>query len=117
MNTFSEELSKRIIDKCKDQYFIKEVIKVKRVDKILDSYLHNNEIDFLNIDVEGLDCEVLKSNNWSKYRPKRFLVEILDSSLYDLNNHPIVKFMKKKNYSVYANQMSTIFFMIKNKMK
>ena len=113
LNTFSEELSNGIIDKCKNQYFIKEVIKVKvkRLDKILDSYLHNNEIDFLNIDVEGLDYDVLKSNNWNKYRPKCVLVEILDSSLHNLNNHPIVNFMKQKDYCIYAKQMNTVFFM------
>lgn len=116
LNTFSEELSNGIIDKFKNQYFIKKVIKVKvkRLDKILDSYLQNNEIDFLNIDVEGLDYDVLKSNNWSKYRPKCVLVEILDSSLHDLNNHPIVKFMKQKEYYIYAKQVNTIFFMNKN---
>ena len=112
LNSFSEELSKER-DKFKDQYFIKEVIKVKvkRLDTILDTHLLNNEIDFLNIDVEGLDYDVLKSNNWHKYRPRFVLVEIINSSLHDLDNHPIVKYMKEKNYSMYAKQVYTIFFL------
>ena len=55
--------------------------------KILDIYLNNNnDIDFLNIDAEGSDLDVLKSNDWSKYRPKFVLVEILNSSIYNLEN-------------------------------
>ena len=81
------------------------------LDTILDTHLLNNEIDFLNIDVEGLDYDVLKSNNWHKYRPRFVLVEIINSSLHDLDNHPIVKYMKEKNYSMYAKQVYTIFFL------
>ena len=68
------------------------------------------KIDFLNIDVEGFDYDVLKSNNWYKYRPRFVLVEILDSSLDDLGSHSIVKFMKDKDYSIFAKQANTIFF-------
>lgn len=112
LNTFSEELSNEYADKFKNQYFIKEVIKVKvkRLDKILDTHLNNNKIDILNIDVEGFDYDVLKSNNWYKYRPRFVLVEILDSSLDDLGSHSIVKFMKDKDYSIFAKQANTIFF-------
>ena len=112
LNTFSEKLSNEITNKFKNQYFIKKVIKVKvnRLDKILDKYLHNNKIDLLNIDVEGLDYDVLKSNNWYKYRPKFVLVEILDSSIHELDNHSIVKFMRIKDYFIYAKQANTIFF-------
>ena len=115
LNTFSEKLSKER-NNLNNQYFIKDTIKVKvkRLDKILDIHLHNNEIDFLNIDVEGLDYDVLKSNNWNKYRPKCVLVEILDSSLHDLNNHSIVKFMKENDYHIYAKQVNTVFFMNSN---
>jgi hypothetical protein len=37
--------------------------------------LKSTQIDFMNIDVEGLDLEVLKSNNVNKYIPEYILVE------------------------------------------
>ena len=115
LNTFSEKFSKDI-ENLNNGYCLKKIIKVKvdRLEKILDIHLHDNEIDFLNIDVEGLDYDVLESNNWNKYRPRFVLVEILNNSEYDLNNHPIVKFMKEKNYSIYARLMNTIFFKVDN---
>ena len=47
------------------------------LEDILDNYLpKNQEINFLTIDVEGLDFDVLKSNNFEKYKPKMILIEI-----------------------------------------
>jgi hypothetical protein len=41
----------------------------------LDKYVPpGQEIDFLSVDVEGLDYDVLLSNNWQKYRPKVIVV-------------------------------------------
>ena len=111
LNSFSKELSETR-DKAQDSYFIKDIIKVevKPLDKILDIHLINNEIDFLNVDVEGLDLEVLKSNDWSKYRPKFVLVEILTSSLHDIHKDPIFQLMKEKNYIIFSKQVNTVFF-------
>ena len=47
-----------------------------KLSKILDDHVQNkNEIDFLTVDCEGHDLEVLRSNNWTKYRPRYVLVE------------------------------------------
>lgn len=111
LNSFSKELSEKR-QRAKDSYFIKDVIQVevKPLSKILDKHLHNNNIDFLNVDVEGLDLSVLKSNDWSKYRPKFVLVEILSSSLHNIDKDPIFKLMKEKNYIIYSKQVNTVFF-------
>ena len=111
LNSFSKELSNKI-DKEKNIYFIKQVVKiqVKRLDNILDSHLLKSKIDFLNVDVEGLDLDVLKSNDWFKYRPKFVLVEITGNSIHDLDKHPISKFMSQNNYIIFAKQVNTIFF-------
>tara|TARA_B100000787_G_scaffold69870_1_gene51392 strand:- start:2393 stop:3142 length:750 start_codon:yes stop_codon:yes gene_type:complete len=111
LNSFSKELSETR-DKAKDSYFIKDIIKVevKPLNKILDTHLINNDIDFLNVDVEGLDLDVLKSNDWSKYRPKFVLVEILSSSLHNIDKDPIFQLMKEKSYIIFSKQVNTVFF-------
>jgi hypothetical protein len=35
-------------------------------------------IDFLSVDTEGFDMEVLKSNDWNKFRPKAIVLETLE---------------------------------------
>ena len=64
----------------------------------------------LDIDVEGMDLDVLKSNNWLKYRPKLILVEILDNNLDNIKKNPVVQFMQKQNYIIFSKLDNTLFF-------
>lgn len=111
LNSFSKELSEKR-DRAQDLYFIKNIIKAeaKPLNKILDEHLNSSKIDFLNVDVEGLDLDVLKSNDWSKYKPKFVLVEILGSNLHDIDKDPIFQLMKQYNYIFFSKQVNTVFF-------
>lgn len=64
----------------------------------------------LNIDVEGMDFQVLQSNDWQKYRPKIVLVEILDNRMEKIGENGIFKLLKSNNYSVVAKSFNTVFF-------
>ena len=64
----------------------------------------------MSIDVEGLDYEVLISNDWSKYRPKYVLTDVLDSSLHEIEKSQIGKFMKNVGYFLYAKCINTVIF-------
>ncbi|MBX3303318.1 MAG: FkbM family methyltransferase [Nitrospira sp.] len=112
LNTFDGE-SVRFNLKRK-QYHLKSTcqVKVERLDTILDLYLPvGTPIDFLSIDVEGLDLAVLKSNDWERYRPKCVLVEVLNSSLEELINNQVYGFMKKQQYILRAKTYNTVFFL------
>lgn len=112
LNGFSNDISnKREFD---SKYFIESKIEmqVSKLSLILDKYLpKNKEIDFLTIDVEGLDFEVLKSNDWTKYKPKCVLVEILESSLHDIYKNRIATFLRSHGYEIYAKTVYTVIFM------
>lgn len=111
LNTFIESLAKE--REGVRNYHITNLVKIKtqRLDDLLDKHLpKNTTIDFLSIDVEGLDINVLKSNNWNKYRPKYVLAEGLD---YDTNNpedNATYKYLKTHNYSLYCKTVNTLFF-------
>jgi len=96
LNTFDENLARQRNGKM-GYYIIKELpVKVYPLSKILEEYLpEGQEIDFLNVDVEGKNFEVLKSNDWSTYRPKVVLAEILCSSIEEVFKDPIFIIMKK----------------------
>ena len=75
-----------------------------------------SEIDFLNIDVEGKELEVLKSLNVSKYNPVLICIEIhnkekmYDENLSYLKNNDVYNFLLKHNYKiVWNNKYSFIF--------
>ena len=63
----------------------------------------NRRIDFLNIDAEGADFEILESLNFDVYRPKLICVEIDNKQI---ENSKIFNFLKKQKYT---NQWSATF--------
>ena len=82
--------------------------------QILERHLPaGRKIDFLNVDVEGRELDVLKSNNWEKYRPKYLLVEILDSSYYKMQIHPVTLFLAEKGYLIIEKLGRTAVFLEK----
>jgi hypothetical protein len=86
-------------------------IPVERLDHILGKHLPLDiEIDFLSIDVEGLDFAVLKSNDWQLFRPKCVLVEALETSLEDAMHGDIFLFMKNQGYELFAKTYNTLIF-------
>lgn len=111
LNGFSKELSEE--RNGKGNYFVEftKDIETSTLEEILDNHLPmNQQIDFLSIDVEGLDFMVLKSNNFDKYKPKVILIEILGSSLSNIEENEIAKFLRDFNYSVYAKAINTVIF-------
>ena len=111
LNSFSEKLSRE--RDGKNGYFIRQEIKLKisKLSSVLDKYLPQGaQIDFLSIDVEGLDFDIFQSNDWLKYKPKCILVEILASSLNEIESREIAIFLKKCGYVVFAKAMNTVIF-------
>lgn len=76
-----------------------KLIKVKAItlEKILDEH-SCVVIDFLSLDTEGYELEILKGLNLLKYRPKLLLIEV-----YVKDYENIVTFLKLHNYSLQDN--------------
>jgi FkbM family methyltransferase len=76
LNTFSEETAERMLQLKAYKVVNRRSITTRTLASILDEYLPlNQRIDFLTVDVEGLDEQVLLSNNWDKYRPRVVVAE------------------------------------------
>jgi FkbM family methyltransferase len=113
VSTFSEDEVERI--KKMPNLYVKKIIKVAVVgiNEILEKYFSAG-LDFLSIDVEGLDLEILKSLDFSKYRPKIVCVETIhfNSSLQHNKQYrdDITNLMLQNGYNVYMNnRVNTIF--------
>jgi FkbM family methyltransferase len=87
-------------------------IPTRQLSSILDEYLPNGQkIDFLNVDVEGLDLDVLQSNDWSRFRPTIVIAESLPHlPLTQIKEDPIYIFMCKNRYRIIAKTMRDMLF-------
>ena len=95
-----------------------ESIVCQPLTKILDSRAAERHIDFLNVDCEGMDLEVLQSMDWSKYRPSVVCVEDIVqyhlTASYDPQLGPIKVFMRDKDYWLIAQSLVSFFYIDKN---
>lgn len=55
---------------------------VKAIDlvEVFDQYVAGQNVDFLKIDVEGSETNILASANWGRHRPRVVVVEAVDSA-------------------------------------
>ena len=68
LNTFSEERVKFLTEQTPFKLKKTVTVRTKTLAQILDENISDEKkIDFLSIDIEGLDFEILQTNNWNKY--------------------------------------------------
>ena len=80
-------------------------IEVMPLRDVFSEHLKRKEIDFMSVDVEGCELNVLKSNDWEKYRPMVLIIEIVH---YD--RREIIEYLNERNYLlVYNNLVNGIF--------
>lgn len=111
LNGFSKEIS---FERNKlSNYKIIDEIKITTLplSEVLKKYLPEKiKVNFMSIDVEGLDLNVLKSNDWNICRPTYILVEDLNFDVMFPEKSEIFNFMKGKGYNLVAKTYNTLFF-------
>ena len=97
INTFLKiEADKRMVEGHKLKKIVK--IPIKKIDEIVDK-----KINYLSVDTEGYDEQILKAWPWSKFRPKVICCED--------GNKRLEKYLIEKGYRLYKKTKSnSIFF-------
>ncbi|MCC6887983.1 MAG: FkbM family methyltransferase [Hyphomicrobiales bacterium] len=71
----------------------------------LDAVLARHDVPafaFMNVDVEGLDLDVLKSNDWNRYRPMVIAIEDHQMTLSDVGRSETYRFLRDLGYSLHS---------------
>ncbi len=110
LNTFS----KADADGCEQQGIpIKQVIKMplQHINDILSKHFKAAPT-FISLDVEGLDEQILKALDWTKYAPLLLCVETVTFSLKGAmeKRQSLMDFMQSAGYFLYADtHVNTLF--------
>ena len=111
LNTFDPELAAERLGIPAYRLVEKIMVPVRRLDDILSEQLPPGQaIDMLSIDVEGLDAQVLRSNDWSRFRPRFLLIEALRISFGDLPGQDSYRFAAAAGYELIAKTANTMIF-------
>ena len=119
LNTLNENIAKIHF---RNGYY-KKKIKVNTLNYLLKKNLKKiKKIDFINIDVEGNELNVLKSFNLNIYKPKLICIEIHNSKeMYGsdytyLKTNKVHKYLISKKYKVIWNNKYSFIFENKSKL-
>lgn len=111
LNTFSKDEAERYQSYGNQKIEAVIQMPLMTVNQVIDLYCRSTP-NFISLDVEGLDLQVLQSFDFNKYRPEVFCVETLtyteDKSERKISE--IIDCMLSKGYFVYADTfINTIF--------
>jgi len=91
-------------------------IKTMTISSIIENYCNGIFPDFLSLDAEGYDLEILKTIDWEKTSPKVICVENipytpkLKNYFTSMQESELSKYLESKNYSIIAfSLINTIF--------
>ncbi len=88
--------------------------KCYKLDEIISkTKFKDRRIDFLNIDTEKSEIDVLKSLNFKKYKPKLICIEIHAKNEKKIKHHKTYLFLKRKKYKLIWNVGFSFIFKTK----
>jgi FkbM family methyltransferase len=110
-NTFSEKTAEIFSRDLMAEPIVIDLV-TRRLDKILDEYLpEGQKINLMSVDVEGREMDVLRSNDWDKYRPSWLVVEILQQkSLSHMLCSNVASYLSEKGYEIFAWMPPNAYF-------
>ena len=112
LNTASEEVLRMREAKSPQHRVIRTVTMTpKPLSLILSEHVpEGRRIDLMNIDVEGLDVEVLASNDWERFQPEVIVAEILSRSLDNVQESELYRFLAPRGYRLTAKLFNSAIF-------
>ena len=98
-------LDKNFYENLKESFFKnKKILSVqsKTIKEIIEISKIENKVDFINIDVEGLDYDILKQIDLKKLKVKLVSIETHNVEGSASKNFDLIsQFLKKNNFSIY----------------
>lgn len=119
LNTFSKDEAERY--QSYGTHKIEEVVKIPLIpcNKIIEEYFGSVSPNFISIDVEGLDFEILRSFDFARFRPEIFCIETLtyteDKTEEKLTD--MINYVCSKDYMVFADTYINTIFVDKSSWK
>jgi FkbM family methyltransferase len=112
LNGFSTQLSQARATSAAARLLGTKDLITRSLAEVLDEHLPpSQQIDFLTVDVEGFDLQVLRSNDWSRFRPTLVLMEVSPgAAVADSLQSPAAQYMIEIGYELYAKAVNTLIF-------
>lgn len=119
LNTFSKEEAEFWEQTGKEgigKHKVENILKMKLLDinEVMKEYF-SLQPDFISIDVEGLDLEIIQCIDFNKHKPFVFCVETLafEKGDKEYKKENIINYLQEKGYFIYADTYINTIFCLK----
>jgi len=87
-------------------------MKTRTLSSVLEEHVGDDQpIDLLSVDVEGLEQEVLASNDWTRFRPDVVMIEHHAELTSDIFGAPIVVYLDRHGYRLIGKTPNELLFL------
>ena len=104
VSTLSDEFKQRVIHTHGDKYLEPIKVETMPLKKLLVEYNSPDKIDFMSIDCEGSDMEVLQSMDWVRFEVNLVCIE------HSMDKTMLMEYMNSIGYSYYDETLGNSFF-------
>lgn len=114
LNTISLERSNYLQNNTNYKLQDVKLVSIDTLENILDLHIplnKKNQINFMSVDVEGEEIQVLMSNNFYKYRPSILVIELNSIDIVNIDKNPIVEYLFTLEYKLCAVLYHSVFFL------
>lgn len=102
-NTASAEQAKALVAQGLIRNLVEIQVPCATLAAVLQQHLPAGQaINFMSVDAEGHDLQVLQSNDWQRFRPEVLLVEAHTDSLEHLMASDLVQYITAQGYDIHA---------------
>jgi len=104
MNTVDKEIYEKTLKNPRKRHQGDISVERKSLADILTRHVPAGiEVNFLNVDCEGADLDVLRSNDWASFYPKLIAVEDLDLDLEKVVESRIFRYLRPLGYRLVSH--------------
>lgn len=111
LSTFSKDQVKFLVNECNYRMDRAEKIPMLNINHVIEKNFTKCP-NFISLDTEGMDLDILKSFDFDKYTPEVFCVETITFSKEGKGEkvYDIISYMESKGYLIWADtHVNTIF--------
>jgi len=111
-NTFNAALARKTSERVQHARLLRQrKVSTLPISQLLEDWLPPGQtIDILNVDTEGFDLEILRSNDWTRHRPKIVLAEIHQATVEQALHHPITILLNAHDYDMLSKCVNTVIY-------
>lgn len=115
VNSVDPSFTKNQIEKAGRRVVGTQSFQPVSLASLFETYYPDRTVDFLNVDVEGHDLQVLESGDWNRFRPKVVAVESGGYEEAILHSNKVCAFMTANRYRMAAHCFITSIFVARDK--